>query len=110
MQRWMGGEHDGDYREPWSAFQSRCVQAMKRIVDEAGPSRRVVVFTSGGPIAAICQHLLGLNAQRTLEVNTVLVNCATTQLLYQPHLVSLSYLNNFAHLENAGNPQMVTYR
>lgn len=110
MQRWMCGDHDCDYREPWNAFQGRCVTGLKRIVDEAGPSARVVVFTSGGPIAAICQNLLGLNAQRTLEVNSVLVNCATTGLLYQPHLVSLSFLNNFAHLEDEGNPQMVTYR
>ena len=110
MTRWMCGEHDGDYRESWQAFRDRCVAAMKRVVDGAGPSQRVVVFTSGGPIAAICQHLLGLDPQRTLDVNTVLVNCATTGLLYQPDLVSLSHLNNYAHLEESGNPKMVTYR
>jgi broad specificity phosphatase PhoE len=110
MTRWMCGEHDTDYRESWQAFQGRCVAALKRVIDGSGPSQRVVIFTSGGPIAAICQHLLGLNPQRTLDVNSVLVNCATTGLLYQPHLVSLSYLNNYAHLEQSGNPQMVTYR
>ena len=109
MQRWMCGDHDAEYREPWKAFQARCAAALERIVDEAGPSARIVVFTSGGPIAAICQHLLGLSPQRTLDVNTVLVNCATTGLLYQPDLVSLSFLNNFAHLEN-GDARMVTYR
>jgi len=109
MKRWMCGEHDTDYREPWRVFQERCAAALKRVVAEAGPSARVVVFTSGGPIAAICQHLLGLTAQRTLDVNSVLVNCATTGLLYQPEQVSLSFLNNYSHLEN-GNPQMVTYR
>ena len=110
MARWMCGEHDADYRESLHGFRDRCVAALKRVTDNAGPSQRVVVFTSGGPIAAICQHLLGLNLQRTLDVNSVLVNCATTRLLYQPHLVSLSYLNNYAHLEQSGNPQMVTYR
>jgi broad specificity phosphatase PhoE len=110
MTRWMCGEHDGDYRESWQAFAARCVAALKRITDDATPSRRVVVFTSGGPIAAICQHLLGLDPKRTLDVNTVLVNCATTGLLYQPEMVSLSHLNNYAHLEQAGDPKMVTYR
>lgn len=110
MTRWMCGEHDGDYRESWQAFRDRCVAALKRVVDGAGPSQRVVVFTSGGPIAAICQDLLGLDPKRTLDVNTVLVNCATTGLLYQPDLVSLSHLNNYAHLEQSGNPKMVTYR
>jgi broad specificity phosphatase PhoE len=109
MTRWMGGEHDADYREPWRAFQERCAEALKRVVAEARPSARIVVFTSGGPIAAVCQHLLGLTPQRTLDVNSVLVNCATTGLLYQPGQVSLSFMNNYSHLEN-GDPQMVTYR
>ena len=110
MTRWMCGEHDADYREPWRQFGARCVAALQRITDDTTPSRRVVVFTSGGPIAAICQHLLGLDPQRTLDVNTVLVNCATTGLLYQPEMVSLSHLNNYAHLEQVGDPKMVTYR
>ena len=110
MTRWMCGEHDADYRESWQAFGARCVAALRRITDDATPSRRSIVFTSGGPIAAICQHVLGLDPRRTLEVNSVLVNCATTGLLYQPGQVSLSYLNNFAHLEQAGDSSMVTYR
>lgn len=110
MTRWMCGVHDPDYRESWPAFRDRCVGALERVIAAAGSSQCVAVFTSGGPIAAICQHLLGLDPGRTLEVNGVLVNCATTGLLYQPHRVSLSHLNNYAHLERAGNPQMVTYR
>ena len=109
MTRWMCGDHDADYRESWQSFCTRCVAALGRITDGAA-SRRVVVFTSGGPIAAICQHLLGLDPRRTLDVNSVLVNCATTGLLFRPEAVSLSHLNNYAHLEQAGDPRMVTYR
>jgi broad specificity phosphatase PhoE len=110
MGRWMGGGHDGDYAESWKAFQARVVAALKRAVEASGPSRATFIFTSGGPIAAICQHLLGLDPKRTLDVNTVLVNCATTGVLYQPEMVSLSHLNNYAHLEQARDPKMVTYR
>jgi broad specificity phosphatase PhoE len=110
MARWMCGEHDGDYDESWQAFVARCVAALGRITDDATPGRRVVVFTSGGPIAAICQHLLGLDPKRTLAVNTVLVNCATTGVLHQRDQVSLAYLNNYAHLEQAGDAKWVTYR
>jgi broad specificity phosphatase PhoE len=109
MTRWMEGGNDGEYRESWSAFRGRCVAAMERLATESGPSRTTVVFTSGGPIAALCQHLLGLDARRTLEVNSVLVNCATTGLLYNPQAVSLAFLNNYSHLEN-GDARMVTYR
>ena len=110
MQRWMGGSHDAEYRETWSAFCARCVGSLRRIAEDAQPSNTTVVFTSGGPIAAICQHLLGLSHERAFEVNTSLVNSAITGLLHRPGLISLSFLNSFAHLEQTGDPNVVTYR
>lgn len=113
MARWMGGEHDADYRESWPAFRARCVDALRRAVAQAGAAPSIIVFTSGGPIAAICQELLGFPDRRAAEVNFSLVNSSVTKLLYsssQPDRVSLSYLNNFAHLEQTGQAQAVTYR
>lgn len=116
MARWMGGAHDAEYRESWPAFRARCLAALRRLVDGAAPSQAAVVFTSGGPIAAICQELLGVPDRRAAELNFALVNSAVTKLLYQspqggrPARVSLSYLNSFAHLEQAGQAQAITYR
>jgi broad specificity phosphatase PhoE len=109
MARWMSGAHDPEYRESWTAFRVRCVAALKRLTEEAGSSQTAIVFTSGGPIAAICQELLGMPDVRAAELNTGLVNSAVTRLLYQPGRVSLSYLNNFAHLEQAA-PKSITFR
>jgi broad specificity phosphatase PhoE len=115
MARWMGGSHDADYRESWPAFRARCVGAAKRIVESAGalPSdRAVVVFTSGGPIAAICQELLGIPNERAAMVNFSLANSSVTRLLFSGRdgRISLSYLNNFSHLEQAGQAEAITYR
>jgi broad specificity phosphatase PhoE len=110
MQRWIEGKHDNQYRMSWNAFRERCVAALKRTVDSAERSQNIVVFTSGGPIAAICQHLLDLPGNRTYEVNFSLVNGAVTGLLYQPGRVSLHYLNSYAHLESTGNARVITYR
>lgn len=110
MRRWMQGAHDGEYRESWKSFGDRCVAALKRLIDQAGPSRTSIVFTSGGPIVAICQHLLELPDHRALDLNLALVNCAVTGLLYQPGRISVSYLNNFAHLEQTGRTEVITYR
>jgi broad specificity phosphatase PhoE len=115
MERWMGGRHDADYRESWPQFRARCVAALRRIVEEAGASRSVVVFTSGGPIAAICQDVLGYPDARAADVNFSLANSSVTKLLYQSgrngaSRVGLSYLNNFAHLEQTGQAQAITYR
>jgi broad specificity phosphatase PhoE len=110
MERWMASTHNGGYRESWPAFRARCVEALKRVADGAGASQSVIVFTSGGPIAAICQELLGLSDRRAAELNWSLVNSAVTKLLYQPGRISLSYLNSFPHLEQTGQAQTITYR
>ncbi|OWW22577.1 histidine phosphatase family protein [Noviherbaspirillum denitrificans] len=110
MSRWMSGQYDGDYREPWPAFQARCVGALQRLVEGADKSQNIIVFTSGGTISTICQHLLGLSDRQVAELNWTLVNCAMTKLFYQPGRVSLSYLNNYAHLEWLGQPESITYR
>jgi broad specificity phosphatase PhoE len=123
MARWMGGKHDADYRESWPAFRARCVGALKRAAESAGGSAQgsaqssaqssVIVFTSGGPIAAICQELLGFPDERAAMLNFSIVNSAVTKLLFssaEPGRISLSYLNNFAHLEQTGQAEAVTYR
>lgn len=110
MARWMDGEHDGDYAEPWPVFRERCIAALRRLLDSAGASEHIIVFTSGGTIATLCQHLLGFSDRKTAELNWSLVNCAVTKLLYQPGRVTLSYLNNYSHLELLGQKHSVTYR
>lgn len=115
MSRWMDGEHDDDYSEPWPMFRRRCIDALQRLLADADKSQNIIVFTSGGTIATICQHVLGLGDRQMAELNWSLVNCAVTKLLYQsrrdaPARVSLSYLNNYAHLEWLGQPDSITYR
>jgi broad specificity phosphatase PhoE len=110
MYRWVDGEHDADYAETWSAFGRRCAAALQRVVEQAGSSRNVVVVTSGGPIAAMCQSVLELPNRRACELNFSLVNCGVTALLYRPGQISLHVLNSYAHLEDGGDARLVTYR
>jgi len=110
MSRWMSGLYDGEYQESWPAFRQRCVEALQRVVDGADKSQTIIVFTSGGTISTICQHVLGLSDRQVADLNWTLVNCAMTKLFYQPGRVTLSYLNNYAHLEWLGQPESITYR
>ncbi|WP_019140295.1 histidine phosphatase family protein [Noviherbaspirillum massiliense] len=110
MARWMSGEHDADYSEPWPHFRQRCVAALERLVSSPGQSQSIAVFTSGGTIATLCQHLLGLQDRQVADLNWMLVNSAVTKLLYRPGRVTLSYLNNYSHLEWLGQPHTITYR
>ena len=67
-------------------------------------------LTRRGTISTICGHVLGLDDRQMPEVNYTLANCSVTKLLYQPDRVTLSYLNNYAHLEWLGQPNSITYR
>lgn len=112
--RWMSGAHDDEYAEAWPAFRARCVASLTRLAAAAPPSQDIVVFTSGGTIATLCQQVLGLPDERTAMLNWSLVNCAVTKLFYRPDRLALSYLNNYAHLEAAAGiregASMITYR
>ena len=120
MARWMGGEHDDEYREPWPVFRRRCVEALERLANTAAASQSIVVFTSGGTIATLCQHLLHLPDARVFNLNWALVNSAVTKVYYQAGSrdagdghdtqLTLGYLNNYAHLESFGDRKTVTYR
>ncbi|HTD04981.1 histidine phosphatase family protein [Undibacterium sp.] len=117
MARWMDGRHDAEYGESWPAFRQRCIAALERQINHADPAKSIVVFTSGGTIATLCQYALGIPDRNVAELNWSLVNSAVTKLMFQsgqppgkPGRLSLSYLNNFAHLEHLNAPNNITYR
>ncbi|MDX1817592.1 MAG: histidine phosphatase family protein [Marinobacter sp.] len=108
MARWIGGEYDSDYSETWNAFQHRVVAALEELIHYADGGD-VLVSTSGGPIAVIAQHVLGLSDEKALAVNNVIANTSVSRLLYSGSRRSLAVFNNYSHLE-AEDPALVTFR
>lgn len=108
--RWMSGEHDSDYDESWRAFRLRCIDALESLTDGRDPSKTIVVFTSGGTISAMCQHVLDLTDKATRELNWSLANTGVTRLLFTKGRRGLGYLNSTAHFEWAREPGWLTYR
>jgi broad specificity phosphatase PhoE len=109
MERWVGGQHDSDYRETWSAFAGRVDAALARLNGTLAKSQGALVFTSGGPIAAVCATLLNLRAEDALRLNTKLANAAVTKLICGEKIIHLSTLNEHGHFEGEHAPLM-TYR
>jgi broad specificity phosphatase PhoE len=107
--RWTGGGHDADYTEPWPAFQARCFRALEELIQRSGPGRTVLVFTSGGPITAICQELLQLPVSHAFRLNWTLANCGITKVIYSERGRYLSTLNEHGHFEGARRA-LITYR
>jgi broad specificity phosphatase PhoE len=108
-ERWLGGQHDAEYTETWPQFQSRCVAALQDVIAALGSGKTALVFTSGGPIAAIAQHLLGLPNDRVFALNRTLVNAAVTKVVYSETAAYLSSLNDHSHFEGERR-ELLTYR
>lgn len=110
MRRWLSGQFDHEYKESWSTFRDRCLTGFQALVNTGGASENIAVFTSGGPISVITQHLLGITDEHVLKLNYAMINASITKILYSGDRVSLSSFNSYSHLESAGLPSLVTYR
>ena len=107
--RWVQGGHDGEYKEPWSGFKARCLGALDALVASLGPSKTALVFTSGGPITAVSQDLLGIPDEHAFRTNWTLANCGMTKVIYSERGRYLSTLNEHGHFEGM-HRGLVTYR
>lgn len=114
MQRWHAGDNDGDYVESWPQFNDRAQQALGQLrakiaslsLDEGST---VLVFTSGGVIAAITAQLLQQGSQTAYQLNKNLVNTGVTSITLKNQSTRLLSLNEYSHLFADGK-DFVTWR
>ena len=109
MGRWVSGRHDAEYAESWPSFRSRVSGALTRLNASLAKSQGALVFTSGGPIAAVCCALLNLSGEDALSLNSKLANGSVTKLLCNGKTVHLSTLNEHSHFEGE-DAALITYR
>lgn len=107
--RWACGGNEADYAETWTAFRARCRQSLAGLFDALPKNTDALVFTSGGPIAAIAQDLLHIPDSDGFRLNWGLVNCGVTKVVRGRDGVRLSTLNGHAHFEGE-HAGLVTYR
>jgi broad specificity phosphatase PhoE len=109
VSRWVGGEHAGDYQEPWQVFKQRALNAFNEVGQRTEPKGTTLVYTSGGTISVICAHLLGLSDAQAFTINWTLANTGITKVLAGRDGLHLVSLNEHAHLEG-GDKALLTYR
>lgn len=109
VSRWVGGNHDDEYKEPWSVFKLRCVTALQELVSQTPAKADTLVFTSGGTISVMCAHLLGLNDSQAFTINWTLANAGVTKIVTGRDGVHLVSINEHAHVESV-EPSLLTYR
>lgn len=107
MDTWVGGQVAVDGVEPFSDFHARVMAARKRVLSQAG-SRRVLVFTSGGPIGVNVQATLEAPPAHAMRVNWRVRNASLTEFLFSTGRISFDSFNRVPHLQN--DPALLSFR
>ncbi len=95
MDRWLKGSTP--HAETFLAFRDRVLAGLRRLQD--GPSnRRVVLFSSGGPIGILVQTALNAPDRSFLEVNWRVRNCSLTEFVFSKDRFALDSFNALPHL------------
>ncbi|MCF8033020.1 MAG: histidine phosphatase family protein [Desulfarculaceae bacterium] len=110
MMRWISGSYEQDLPETWEEFLARVGRSLDQVLAAHKRGKRVIVFTSGGPISAIMQRALGLEHQTAMKLTYVIKNASLSSFLYNREDFSLSEFNSTTHLEGRGRDEMITYR
>jgi broad specificity phosphatase PhoE len=96
--------------ESWQAFHARVRKSLQQIMTENGRNKRIIVFTSGGAIAASLQLALGTGNEQSMRLCWQIVNTSVTKFKYNEQGIALASFNSYAHLECTGNPGLITYK
>lgn len=109
-ERWVAGDNDEDYHEPFSMFAERVGQALRRAVEHEAGERPgpVLVVSSGGPIAVAASELLTGDTSLWGQLTKVAVNTGVTKVVSGRRGVTLTTYNEHAHLEH--DRALLTYR
>jgi broad specificity phosphatase PhoE len=104
-ERWMLGG-DG-YTESFTDFCDRSEAAVRRTAARLGKGETAVVFTSGGPIAAVVSRLLSGGDELWSRLNPVTINTAITKVLSGRSGLTVVSHNEHAHLDGT---ELLSYR
>ena len=114
---WVRGEVPAPGIEPWGEFTLRVRRALARMRADGGAARgrRVIGFTSGGPVAAATQLALGLTDEATISLTWLIRNVSLTDFLFSSADAGGDggerfTLHAFNALPDLPDPSFATYR
>jgi len=106
MRQWMAGATQPAGMPAHADFVAGVVQALDHVRSQHADGS-VLIVSSGGPIAAAIGHVLGLDAEATIELNLHIRNSALSEFKVGRRRHTLISFNTLPHLD--GEPAAVTY-
>lgn len=110
VMRWISGRFDKPGVESWAAFCSRVCRGVEGIIAEQGRGKNIMLFTSGGPIAAFLHKVLQLTGENAIRLSWQIVNASVTRFMYNDERITLAGFNVISHMELQGDKSLITYR
>lgn len=110
MLRWVSGSYDQKGVSTWADFKKRVIKGISKIMGTHGAGRKIIVFTSGGPISTAIQYALGLSDEKTIELAWQVLNSSVTRFKYSSNGIMLFGFNDIAHIEKENEGSLITYR
>ncbi|SDH39475.1 histidine phosphatase family protein [Paraburkholderia phenazinium] len=107
LQLWTEDRLPGQVPETWRQFQTRVERA--RIDIQRAGGKRVLIVSSGGPIAVTAQQVLQAPAATAIALNMQIRNSSVCQYVFNDAAMSLVSFNSVPHLEHAERHEFVTY-
>jgi broad specificity phosphatase PhoE len=107
LQLWMQGQTQPKGMPLYVDFKTGIAQVLQDIC--MGSHQRVLIVSSGGPIATAVGHVLGAPAETTIELNFHIRNSAVSELRFNPKGHRLISYNTLYHLDGDEHQNWVTF-
>lgn len=104
---WMSGAIENDGKDSWSEFCERIHSAFDEVCQ--GDFRRLLIISSGGPIAVILARVLRLDHQRICDMTVQIKNSSISTLLYNRVDLTLDSFNDVSHLQTPERLKHITF-
>lgn len=107
LTRWMQGVTQPAGMPTYAEFVSGVTSALDHVRQQH--EGRVLIVSSGGPIATAVGQVLGLAPEVSIELNLHIRNSAVSELNFNPKRHTLLTYNTLPHLNESEHASMITY-
>ena len=108
LAQWMAGTVSPKGMPSYADFVRGVTSALDH-VRKHHLDRKVLMVSSGGPIATAVGHVLGLSPERTIDLNMRIRNSAVTEFQFTPKRHTLLTYNTLPHLDAPEFSDWITY-
>lgn len=104
---WAENRLGASVPETWAQFQQRVAASRQQIQDRGG--RRVLVVSSGGPMASFTQQVLNAPASTAIELNLQVRNTGFSHFFFNAESCQMANFNSIPHLDHPARLEAITY-